>query len=151
MTIGTPPLSDVPSMARAFKNDPSVGALFTAEVSPAQAKAVARALWGAKAPAPPYLARTILATDPRARGTLGRSLSEDSLSSEVATIAALPFPVAILLGERDGLVDADYVRALPIPNAWRALPLILQGSGHCPMLDAPGGFERLAEEYIKNL
>lgn len=151
MTIGSPPLSNLASMSRAFKNMPASGSLFKAEMPADELSVFATALWGVDAPLPDYLSCAISATDPRARDSFGRSLTEDSLVSEVATISALPFTAAILVGEHDGFVNAEYVREQTIPNAWKSLPFIVKGSGHCPMLDAPEVFARLLCQYIEGV
>jgi pimeloyl-ACP methyl ester carboxylesterase len=150
--FGAPPVATAAQLAEAFLPNPAIGALFTAQVSEAEAKSVAESF---VAPGSPLdigeLVADILATDGAARAGLQASVGEGRFADEIAIISALRRPLAILHGEGDQLVSLDYLRKLTFPALWRGEVQVIPGVGHTPHQEAPEQFAALMTEFIGDL
>ncbi|HEX4705476.1 MAG TPA: alpha/beta hydrolase, partial [Pseudonocardiaceae bacterium] len=93
----------------------------------------------------------ILATDGQARSALFTSIGEGRFADEVAVVARLTQPIAILHGEHDQLVNLDYIRGLTIPALWRDAVRVLPGVGHAPHVEAPQQFADIVTQFITDL
>ncbi|HYF66226.1 MAG TPA: alpha/beta hydrolase [Herpetosiphonaceae bacterium] len=147
--FGTPPLAMPPAMEAAFLPHPAMGASFAADLTEADALAYATAFFrpGA-ADVPAAVVETIRGTDGRARATLGASIATLTAKDEVALVAALKVPLAVIHGEEEQLINGAYFATLPMPTLWRGAVQQIAGAGHAPHWEQPEEFNRLLAAFI---
>jgi pimeloyl-ACP methyl ester carboxylesterase len=145
--FGTPPLPSAAAIPEAFVPHPAAELAFSGVLSDDQVRQLA-AVFAERAE--PELETWIRTTRPEARAGLGASLGDPTrpLRDEVAALRDFAGSVAILHGERDPLIDLDYLRRLEIPGLWRGEVQIVPEAGHSIQLDAPGAFERLLGAWL---
>ncbi|HEY0934355.1 MAG TPA: alpha/beta hydrolase [Trebonia sp.] len=150
--FGAPPLGSAAAFAAAFLPNPAMNTGFTAQVSEAEARAYA-----ASFTAPGSALDTsgfvpdILATDGAARTGLLASIGEGRFADEVAIVAGLRVPLAVLQGTGEQLVSLDYLRTLTIPTLWRAGIQQIPGVGHAPHQETPQRFTVLLTDFLSDL
>ena len=150
--FGTPPIGTLAQMAEAFLPNPAMGALFTDQVSRAEAELVAASFTaaGSTLDLGEFVA-DLLATDGAARAGLGASAGAGRFADELAIVAALRRPVAVLHGAEEQLVSLDYLRKLDFPALWRGEVQVLANAGHAPHQETPGPFTALLAEFMADL
>ena len=150
--FGTPPVAAADQMGQAFLPNPAMNVGFTADVSQPEASAYATsfAAPGSALPLEEFI-DDILATDGAARASLLASIGEGRFADELAIVAKLRQPLAILHGAGEQLVSLDYLRGLTIPGLWRGEIQLIQGAGHAPHQETPERFAALIEQFVAEL
>jgi len=150
--FGAPPVASPADMAEAFLPSPAIGTLFKSDVSESEAKQAAGAYI---APGSPFdtseLVSEILATDGVARAGMASSVGQGRFADEIAIVAALRQPLAIVQGADEQLVRLGYLRKLSIPALWRGQVQVIPGAAHAPHLEAPQQFATLLTAFIDSL
>jgi len=147
--FGAPPVSSAAQMAEAFLPNPAMNTGFTADVSPAEARAYAESFTAPRSALPlDGFVADILRTDGAARAGLIASIGEGRFADEIAIAAALQTPLAILQGEDEQLVNLDYLRTLNPPTLWRGQIQLIPGAGHAPHLETPDQFTALLDQFL---
>ncbi|MGW4116895.1 alpha/beta fold hydrolase [Actinosynnema sp. NPDC004786] len=150
--FGTPPVSSPAQLGEAFLPNPAVNIGFSPEVDEEAARAYATSFVapGSTYPVTGFVA-DILATDGAARAGLAASLGEGRFADEVAIVAGLTRPLAVLHGADEQLVSLDYLRTVPVPTLWRGEVRILPATGHAPHEEAPEVFAAVLAEFLSDL
>ncbi|MGO8961125.1 MAG: alpha/beta fold hydrolase [Streptosporangiaceae bacterium] len=150
--FGTPPVSDAGQLGVAFLPNPAMNVGFTADVSRDQAEAYAASFTapGSALPLDDFVA-DILATDGAARAGLLASVGAGRFADELAIVAGLAQPLAILHGAEEQLVSFDYLDEITVPTLWRGEIMIIDGAGHALHQEAPQQFTNLVEQFIADL
>ncbi len=152
VVFGTPPVGSAAQLAEAFLPNPAMNVGFTAEVSAEDARTFAGSFTtaGSALPLDDFVA-DILRTDGDARANLLASVGEGRFTDEIAIVAALQRPLAILQGEGEQLVSLDYINKLTIPSLWRGAVQLIPDAGHAPHQEAPEAFTALLTQFIADL
>ncbi len=152
VVFGTPPVGSADQLAVAFLPNPAMNVGFTAAVSPDEARTFAASFTtaGSALPLDAFVA-DILRTDGEARAGLLASVGEGRFTDEIAIVADLRRPLAVLQGEGEQLVNLDYLRELTAPTLWRGAIQLIPGAGHAPHQEAPEAFTALLEAFIADL
>jgi pimeloyl-ACP methyl ester carboxylesterase len=149
--FGTPPIAFPPAMDRAFLPNPAMPVGFTAEISREQAEAYVASFF---APGytgiPPFFVEDALRTDPRARSQTAASIAPGGYRDEVAIVAGLKQPLAVLHGSEEQLVNGAYFADLAMPALWRGAPQIIAGAGHAPQWEDPAAFDALIDAFAES-
>ena len=150
--FGAPPIGSPAQMAEAFLPNPAMGALFKLDVSESEARLVAESFIapGSSLDTGEFVS-DILATDGVARTGLGSSAGAGRFKDEIAIVAALRQPLAILQGADEQLVSLDYLRKQSIPALWRGEVQVIAGAGHAPHQEVPQRFTALLTEFVVDL
>lgn len=150
--FGTPPVGSPAQLAEAFLPNPAMNVGFTAEVDAeaAQAYAASFVAPGSTFPLTEFTA-DILATDGAARAGLMASIGAGRFADEVAVVAGLSQPLAVLHGSGEQLVSIDYLRGVAMPSLWQEEVRVLPGVGHAPQEEAPAEFAAVLTEFIGEL
>jgi pimeloyl-ACP methyl ester carboxylesterase len=150
--FGTPPVRSADQLSQAFLPTPAMGVGFTEVISEDAARSLAAVFTapGSTLPLDEFVA-DILATDGAARASMFASVREGRFADELAIIAGLRQPLAILHGEGEQLANLDYIRGLTIPSLWRGEVQLIADAGHAPHQETPVQFARLLEQFIADL
>jgi pimeloyl-ACP methyl ester carboxylesterase len=150
--FGTPPVASAEQMADAFLPNPAMNVGFTAAVSEDEAGTYAASFVapGSDLPLDQFTA-DVLATDGNARASLLASIGAGQFADELAIVAALRQPLAILHGEGEQLVNLGYLRTVTAPTLWRGEVQLISGTGHAPHQEDPVAFTSLLEQFISDL
>lgn len=153
LLAGTPPLGSAADFETAFRPDPRMGLLYQAYHTAAELAALVPALLRPNAPAPTQqlLMDALHQSDPAFRTVLGAEIAAGNLLDERAVLRAGTVPVAFAHGPADALVNAEYLRAVEVPQRWGAAVHELAGTGHTPMLEAPAAFARLLAAFAQQV
>lgn len=147
MIFGTPPLA-FPPAADAFLPSPELGSSFKADLTPEEMEAYAGVSFRPGIEEIPESFREdIRRTDGRARGALGASIAPNGYADEVAIVAELRKPLAVLQGAEERLVNPAYLERLTIPSLWRGRVQVIPGAGHAPQWEQPLEFNALLEAF----
>ena len=151
--FGTPPVACAAQMADAFLPNPAMNVGFTADVSPELARVYAASFTtaGSVLRLDEFTA-DILRTDGAARAALFASVGEGRFTDELAIVAALGRPLAILHGAGEQLVNLPYLhQQLSIPGLWRSRVQLIAGAGHAAHQEAPEKFTELLDQFLTDL
>ncbi len=99
----------------------------------------------------PLMRQSASRTDPRFREVLAASLHEGLTCNQREVVQASPFPIAIINGADDPVVDLDYLDGLMIPNLWARQCLRIRHAGHAPHWSAPDVFNQLLRGFAHDL
>jgi pimeloyl-ACP methyl ester carboxylesterase len=150
--FGTPPVGSAEQMAEGFLPNPAMNVGFSATVSEAEAQSYAGSFTApGSALATGEFVADILATDGAARTGLMSSIVEGRFADEVAIVAELRRPLAIVQGAGEQLVNLDYLRQLTAPTLWQGQVQLIPGAGHALHQEAPALFAELLTEFIADL
>jgi pimeloyl-ACP methyl ester carboxylesterase len=92
-----------------------------------------------------------LRTDGAARAALFASVGDGRFTDELAIVATLGRPLAILQGEGEQLVNLGYLQQLSIPSLWRGGVQLIPGAGHAAHYEAPATFTELLDQFLADL
>ncbi|MGA5454263.1 alpha/beta fold hydrolase [Streptomyces umbrinus] len=150
--FGAPPVATPAQMAEAFLPNPAVGALFDEHVSKDEAELAAASFTApGSGLALDEIAADILATDGAARAALGASAGVGRFADELAIVAALQQPMAVLHGAKEQLVSLDYLRTLDFPALWRGEVQVIPDTGHAPHQEAPKALAAVLTDFMADL
>jgi len=147
--FGTPPLAFPPDMENAFLPNPAMGAAFAQDLTQEQMEGFAAACLAPDCAhdLAPYVA-DIARTDGRARATMAASIAPGGYQDEVEIVGNLKRPLAILHGEHEQLVNANYISQLEMPTLWRGAVQIIPGAGHTLQTETPEAFSALLSAFV---
>lgn len=148
MIFGTPPIGFPPAMDEAFLPNPAMGAAFKPDLTEDEVAAFAAAFFRPGASIPGLFREDIRRTDEQARLILGGSIGPGGYKDEIAVVANLTAPLAILHGEHEQLVSEPYISGLTIPTLWRGAVQIIADAGHALHWEQPDQFNTLLEAFL---
>jgi pimeloyl-ACP methyl ester carboxylesterase len=147
--FGTPPLAFPPAMDQAFLPNPALAAGFSAEITLEQAEAYVAALFKpGSVEAQASFVQDMMRADKRARAGLAASIAPNGYRDEVAVVANLRRPLAIVHGAEDQLVNGAYFDGLSAPTLWRAGVQMIRDAGHALHWEQPAIFNNLLEAFL---
>lgn len=145
--ISAPPINNA-FMASAFAADPTTGAMFAGALSVEQEHRFRLALLGRKpisSDVEEMLTTAIRTTDVAFRPALLASIVGGRLADERANVENTALPTCLVFGERDLFLQTSYLREFPLRNG---RVHAIEGSGHCPHLDATSRVGELLRDYL---
>lgn len=149
MLFGAPPVGK-PMATEAFLPCPTMGLMFTSDLSAVEAEAATAEFFKPGSEIPPFFPNDILRTDGRAREALGISIGEGHYADEVKIVASLRKPLAMVHGEWEQVVNLSYLKGINIPTLWRGEIQSIPDAGHTPQWEQPEQFNRLLMEFVED-
>ncbi|HEY1864487.1 MAG TPA: alpha/beta hydrolase [Roseiarcus sp.] len=155
--FGTPPVPSrgaqpIPShepMREPFLPNPAMRFTFQENIDSSEASAYVAAFFKPGfADIPPSYLQDALRTDGRARSGLGSSVEGGLYRDEVAIVADLKIPLAVLHGGGEQLVNGQYFGSVAMPSLWRSAVQMIPYAGHAPQWETPKAFDALIEAFV---
>jgi pimeloyl-ACP methyl ester carboxylesterase len=150
MLCGAPPIGK-PMASDAFIPNPLFHLSFKNDLSDDDVTAVVAGFFWPGSSIPKFFGEEMKRTDGRAREALGLSVAEGTYTDEVAVVANLNKPLAIVQGKKESVANLSYLKNLTIPTLWRREVQIIPGAGHTPQWEQPAIFNQLLREFIEGL
>jgi pimeloyl-ACP methyl ester carboxylesterase len=146
--FGAPPLSSAADFGAAYQPHPALANAFKADLTDAEARALAEAwAWPGAAEAS-VLHDAILKADPRFRGGIGAQLAAGDIADEQAMIRRAGRPVGVAHGADDPFINKAYLDALAPALFHGGTVRILHGCGHSPQLQDPAAFNAELARFV---
>ncbi|TMU56851.1 alpha/beta fold hydrolase [Flagellimonas algicola] len=146
--IGTPPLKKPLNLNEAFAQDERMGLLFKDQLSPGEKKSMMDFIGCNNHP---VAIGALEKTDPVFRTGIAHSISTGELSNEMDSLKTADFPVAILAGEMDPLVNKEYLNKIGFSTLWKQKVHYIPSSGHTPHLENSKAFNAVINEFVEEL
>jgi pimeloyl-ACP methyl ester carboxylesterase len=150
LIFGTPPIAFPPAMEQAFLPHPAMAATFKDELSEGEMDAYVASFFAAGYDdRPAAFVEDIRASDGRARAAVAASIRPDGYKDEVAVVAGLEVPLAVVHGAEEQLVNGAYFDSLAMPSLWRGAVQVVPGAGHAPHWEQPEAFNALLGAFLE--
>lgn len=152
MIFGTPPLGAAPTEEAPFTAHPATGLIFTPDLTSEQKSVYLESIFAPDWESiPSVFEQDFDRADGKIRAVLGSLAARGAFKDEEAIAKGLPFPIAILHGNRDQLVNPDYIRALSMKNLWKGTVIDIPEAGHTPQWEQPKLFNSELENFIAHI
>jgi pimeloyl-ACP methyl ester carboxylesterase len=149
LIYGAPPLAFPPDMARAFLPNPAMGAAFNPQLSEEEMQGFVDAFFipGYEAGDSRFM-DDIRRADGRARAAIAAGIRPGGYRDEVAVVANLRVPLAILHGAQEQLINGAYFESVVMPTLWRGAVQVIADAGHAPHWETPQVFNQLLADFV---
>jgi pimeloyl-ACP methyl ester carboxylesterase len=150
MIVGAPPVgNDLASIQKGFHETPALYLAGKEELSEQEVQSFVDLTLAELADS------EIMKAVRRSHG-LARRLSFEALlagkaADERRIVETSNTPVAVVNGERDRIVNLDYVASIRFKKLWQQHCFVLRGLGHAPFLEAPHTFNPILARFLKEL
>ncbi len=151
MIFGTPPLTNPPRMDRAFIQGPVLAFAFKHDLSEDETALLASGFVKHGSDIPAEISESIGKADPLVRFYIGKALMGGEAPDENRKISEFKKPFALLHGENDQFVNTEYFNEFPVPGLWKNGLQLIHNSGHSPQLEQPDLFNRILQQFLKEL
>lgn len=149
--FGTPPIGIPPVMDKMFLPNPQMSLLFSNLINPEDALKLTSEFVHKPSNLVSELAEMITATDGNARENLGASIGKGQFGNEKEILKKFKVPVAILRGENETFVNANYLNELDIPNLWKKNIIVIKEAGHILQMENPEQFNSVLSELHSHI
>ncbi|MFN8207893.1 MAG: alpha/beta hydrolase [Bacteroidales bacterium] len=146
--FGITPFTIPPRFDLAFLPHPAVPLLFQSYWTAEDRELVGASLIRAGGTVPFEIVDSLEKSIPAVREHIAASISKGQPVDETLLLAALDKPVTIFHGEKDQLVNREYLEKLNVPMLWNGKPELITEAGHCPQLENPVAFNTLLKRFI---
>jgi pimeloyl-ACP methyl ester carboxylesterase len=151
MITGAPPVRrDMDAIMAGFKPTPSLLLAGKNQFTPEDFKAFGELTLG-KLAGNPELDRALHRTDGAARELNFASLAAGKASDQRDIAETAQVPIAVVNGEKDPLVNVDYVGSLKYRTLWDEHCFVLRGLAHVPFLEAPEVFNPILARFLADM
>jgi len=149
LITGTPPIAPGPACVEvAFLASPAMALTGKRRLSAREAVTYGVCMMGGRSYLAPHLLAAIRRTDGAARFWMVRNGLGGIGSDEVGTVRKARRPLAVLHGERDPFVNAEYIQGLSYGSLWRGGVQRLD-AGHAPHWQRPRLFNRHMLTFLR--
>lgn len=149
--FGAQPLGKPPEVEKAFLPNPTMALAFKGEVNEKEALEMCKGFIGSTNKIPKEFVEDILNTDKMMRPKLGESFGLENFVDEIEIVQNLKIPVAIFNGEKDGLLNFDYIENMVIPSLWQNKIHYIKNAYHTPQFEQPETFNKLLNNFIEDI
>lgn len=151
---GTPPFGPGRGeIALAFNATEEMALTDKEDFDAADAALYAEAILGKEASKDKAYIDAVLRTDGTMRAvSIGDwAMNDDAGLYQKAVVAEWAHPIAVIQGENEPFVNKDWMKDVTWSNLWNGKYHIVTGAGHAPFLEASEDYNKLLEQYLKEL
>ena len=149
--LGAPPFTLPPDMEKTHYESDAQFLVFQEELSEGEIHQFAQACVREGHEDPELLMDAVRHSDPGMRAGLGHSFSKGEIQDETRILANMSHPLAIFHGRGDQLIKGSYFQELNLPTLWHEEVQFIEQAGHCPQWENPEAFNKLLNNFIKEL
>jgi pimeloyl-ACP methyl ester carboxylesterase len=151
MILGAPPVRrDMEAILSAFHQTPAAFLAGKKDFTADDFKAFGELTLG-KLVGTPELQRALHRTDGAAREMMFASLAAGKASDQREIAETAKVPMAVVNGEKDPLVNVQYVGALKYRSLWDDHCFVLRGLAHVPFFEAPEVFNPILARFLADM
>lgn len=151
MVFGTPPIGIPPAMDKMYLPNPLMAHFFSKEISETDANLLSNELVYNNPTIAAELKNYILQTDGNARINLGASIGKGQFKNEIEIVKALKIPIAILHGEKDSLVNLNYIKELYLSGLCKSETITMPNIGHTPQIENSELFNKYVLDFYNSI
>ncbi len=148
--LGTPPLTMPPNLESAFLPNPSLMHAFKPDLNKTEIHQLASAFIPENHDGFKLVQSSITNCDPLVRPFIGKSIRAEITEDESTILKKGKAPVAILHGENETLVNAEYIKNLNLP-LWEDQIITLENSTHCAFIENPEQCNQVILRFMDHL
>ena len=150
---GTPPVGPgIEHMAKAFKPSETMELTGKSSFEGQDAAEYARAVMGSTNDVTKEILQAVARTDGIARQVMLEDWSRPEAGhNQREFVREWQNPIAVLQGEQDAFVSAEYLRTLNWNNLWHNQIDFIKGIGHAPFWQDAPQFNRLLVSFLKDI
>jgi pimeloyl-ACP methyl ester carboxylesterase len=148
--IAAPPLSN-PIDPSVFNPHPAAGLLFKQNLTERDIDEYASALVHPGASLGAEFKEDLRRADPLTRKYIYQAISSGNMKDEVRIAENCAFPLALIQGESDQLINSEYYSNLKIPKLWKGRVHYIEQAGHSPQFEQPEAINKLLTELIEDI
>lgn len=145
---GTPPLTLPPKLEACFLPNPAMGLAFKPDLTEEEISLIAGMYTNEDTQNIEKVINAIREADPLVRPFIGKSIATELINDETQLLKNIDFPVAIIQGENDKLVNTEYIKQLIIPTLWKNKVHIIKDASHCTFIDNMEAFNVLLTAFL---
>lgn len=146
--MGTPPLTTSDMPVPPFNDHPAMGLLYKDELDDDELEIIVNSMHNGSSVVAKKIKEAVLKTESSLRSTLGQSVASGDFKDELNELRSIGIPPALVLGEKDELIHAEYVKIIAEATGWQNKPHIIPSVGHSVQLEAPKVVNNLIVKYI---
>lgn len=150
LIFGTAPVGSAADVASGFQPNPALAVAFKADATDEEIAALAAAFVRPGTTPPAFFAEDFRRTDKRARSALAASVARNELRNELAIIAEMKRPLAIVHGKEEAVTNRSYLDTLRAPTLWRGAVQELSEAGHAAQWEAADRFDALLRAFAED-
>ncbi len=150
MTFGSPFIDKPPRMEDAYLPNPALPLFFTKDLTSEQLFQLADASLYNKEWVS-YLVDGMKQSSGILRELTPAAIATGNYNDEVEAASNLTIPLAILHGEYDTMVNAEYYQSLQLPTLWKQSVQTIPQAGHFPQLENAKDFNRALSKFLSDL
>lgn len=147
VVYGAPPMGKPPAQNAFFPN-PAMAVAFAPEMSRENAEALAAAYLSPGAKVPSFFVDDILNADPQSRPSLAKSLFGMAYIDQLEIVSKLTKPFAVFHGQKEQLVNLEYLKEVTIPTLWQHQVQVIPNAGHATHFENAPEFTRKLEAFF---
>ena len=151
MIFGTPPLGVPPAFDQMYFPSPVMSYIFKDYLMKTEMEEVSAAFLQKGAVRNTEIIDSVERADPLMRKNLGTDLMRGNFINELEMLTSLTFPVAILHGENDQLVNCEYFKTVSMPSLWRNKIQLIRSAGHCSQFENSAEFNSLLSDFLAQI
>lgn len=151
MIFGTPPLGVPPAFDQMYFPNPAISFIFKDYLQKTEIEEVSASFLQRDAVKNTEIIDSIERTDQLMRKNLGVDLMSGNFINELEMLTSLTFPVAILHGENDQLVNREYFNTVSVPSLWKNQIQLIHSAGHCSQFENVAGFNSLLSGFLAQI
>jgi pimeloyl-ACP methyl ester carboxylesterase len=146
--IAAPPVAPGPAAIQGFNATDAFSLFMTEDLDEASRRLLAEISAGPTKPDFAYGA--VARADGRARRILVASMMNGVGLDPSPLFQDAQRPVALVTGEREAFASQAFLASVQGPGLWRGSAHQIAGAGHAPFLDAPGPFNTLLLQFLRD-
>lgn len=147
VVFGTPPIGFPPAMDQMFLPNPIMGLLFKPDLNESEENLLCGLYGNNKSDYKSSLEKT----DAHARSYFGGSVAAGKFSNEIEQCQQLTYPLLMLHGDKDELVNLSYLEGLRLQSLYEGKVKVIGEGSHSPQLDNVEKFNTILDQYLQSL
>ncbi len=150
MLVDSPVLGKPPALENALIPNPYIGMLFAREIDRANLDKIPGIVFHNLKDTPDFVIPDYVRADGLNRQMVMESVNTSDYNDENEILKAHPYPVAIVSGKEEKLINNAYFDTLDVANLWGGKTILIENAAHCPQWENAEAFNGLLHEFCSD-